>query len=118
MTIYDRIRNRREELGMSQQELADKLGYKSRSAINKIEQGLRDINQSKVAAFANALHTTPAYLMGWVDEKEKPAINDDGLTEEQREIIELFDRADPEVQRAALDFLRAIERRENKMNNT
>lgn len=68
MTIYDRIRRRREELGMSQQDLADKLGYKSRSAINKIEQGVRDISQSRVIAFANALHTTPAYLMGWTDE--------------------------------------------------
>ena len=40
MTIYDRIKLRREELGMSQQELAYKLGYKSRSTINKIELGL------------------------------------------------------------------------------
>ena len=65
MTIYDRIKLRREELGMSQQELAYKLGYKSRSTINKIELGLRDINQSKISEFAIALSTTPAYLMGW-----------------------------------------------------
>lgn len=79
MTIYDRIRKRREELGMSQQELADKLGYKSRSAINKIEQGLRDINQSKVVAFANALHTTPAYLMGWSEQYHTLTSNDPSL---------------------------------------
>lgn len=71
MTIYDRIRKRRDELGMSQQELADKTGYKSRSAINKIELGLRDISQSKIESFANALQTTPAYLMGWEDELAK-----------------------------------------------
>lgn len=71
MTIYDRIRKRRDELGMSQQELADKTGYKSRSAINKIELGLRDISQSKIESFANALQTTPAYLMGWEDELSK-----------------------------------------------
>ena len=70
MTIYDRIRTRREELGMSQQELANKLGYKSRSAINKIESGLRDINQSKICEFAAALDTTPSYLMG-LEENEK-----------------------------------------------
>lgn len=79
MTIYDRIRKRREELGMSQQELADKLGYKSRSAINKIEQGLRDINQSKVVAFANALHTTPAYLVGWNEQYHTLTNNDPSL---------------------------------------
>ena len=65
MDIYQRIRNRREELGMSQDDLAQKMGYKSLSSINKIEMGLNDISQSKVVAFAEALDTTPAYLMGW-----------------------------------------------------
>lgn len=65
MDIYQRIRNRREELGMSQDDLDQKMGYKSRSSINKIEMGLNDISQSKVVAFAEALDTTPAYLMGW-----------------------------------------------------
>ena len=36
MELYKRIKARREELGMSQEELATKLGYKSRSTINKI----------------------------------------------------------------------------------
>ena len=75
MTIYDRIKLRREELGMSQQELAYKLGYKSRSTINKIELGLRDINQSKISEFAIALSTTPAYLMGWEEPAEVHATN-------------------------------------------
>lgn len=65
MTIYDRIRARRIELNMSQEELANKLGYKTRSAINKIESGIRDISQSKIEQFAEALYTTPSYLMGW-----------------------------------------------------
>lgn len=39
MTIGERIKFRREELGMSQEELAHKIGYKSRSAVNKIETG-------------------------------------------------------------------------------
>ena len=37
MNLYQRIKERRESLGMSQEELAKKLGYKSRSTINKIE---------------------------------------------------------------------------------
>ena len=68
MKIFDRIRDLREKLGMTQEELALKTGYKSRSTINKIEKGLRDINQSQIELFANALETTPAYLMGWEDE--------------------------------------------------
>lgn len=62
----------REQRGMSQQELAELIGYKTASAINKIELGLRDINQSKIVAFANALGTTPSFLMGWEEnDKEK-----------------------------------------------
>lgn len=55
---------------MSQQELAEKVGFKTASAVNKIELGLRDLNQTKIMAFAKALHTTPAYLMGWDEERE------------------------------------------------
>lgn len=64
-TIGKRIRKRREELGMTQEELASKLHYKSKTTIAKIENGTNDIVQSKVIEFAKALHTTPAYLMGW-----------------------------------------------------
>lgn len=68
MTIYDRIKSLREQAGLSQQELAEKVGFKTASAINKIELGLRDINQSRIIAFSKALNTTPGYLMGWDDE--------------------------------------------------
>jgi len=61
---------RREELNLSQDELAKKLGYRTRSSINKIEKGVNDIPQSKIKAFAIALDTTPEYLMGWTDKKE------------------------------------------------
>lgn len=71
MKIGARIRKRRESLGMSQEELAHKLGYKSRSTINKIEAGINDITQSKVYEFADALRTTPAYLMGWLEDPER-----------------------------------------------
>lgn len=54
---------------MTQQELAEKVGFKTASAVNKIELGLRDINQGKIVAFANALGTTPGYLMGWEETK-------------------------------------------------
>lgn len=68
MEIGQIIKKRREALGMSQEELAKKVGYKSRSSINKIETDGRGLPQSKIKAFATALDTTPAYLMGWIDE--------------------------------------------------
>ena len=69
MHIGKLIKQRREELGMSQDELAKKMGYKSRSSINKIELGKNDITQHKVAEFAKTLQTTPSYLMGWISEE-------------------------------------------------
>ena len=67
-TIGSRIRNRREELGLSQEELGKRLGYKSRSSINKIELDQRNLTQSKIKAIADALGTTPAYIMGWEEQ--------------------------------------------------
>lgn len=67
MHIGDKIKKRRIELNMSQEELAKRLGYSSRSTINKIEKGINDITQSKIIEFAKALDTTISYLMDWED---------------------------------------------------
>lgn len=77
LELYKRIKSRREELHMSQDELAKKLGYKSRSSIQKIEKGENDIPQSKIIAFASALITTPEYLMGWVSDDNEEVYSDD-----------------------------------------
>ena len=79
LPLYQNIRKRRLELNMSQQELADKLGYKSRSAINKIELGINDITQSKIVAFAKALNTTPGELMGEVEGEARTSVSDDDI---------------------------------------
>ena len=68
LELYQNIRNRRKELGMSQDELAKKVGYTSRSTIARIENGEIDISRSKVIAFAEALKTTPMDLLGWSDD--------------------------------------------------
>ena len=56
---------------MSQDELAKRTGYTSRTSIAKIEAGKIDLPQSKIALFADALDTTVAYLMGWEEETNK-----------------------------------------------
>lgn len=68
--IGERIKKRRKELGMTQEDLSNKLGYKSKTTIAKIENGTNDIMQNRVIDFAKALHTTPAYLMGYPDLNE------------------------------------------------
>lgn len=55
MSIGANIKKRRFELKMSQQELADALGYKTRSTIAKIESGENDVSHSKLKKFAEVL---------------------------------------------------------------
>lgn len=75
MNIFERIKKLRIEKGLSQEDLAKKVGYTHRSSIGKVETGLVDLSQSKIKAFAKALDVTPQYLMGWEDDNyEDPII--------------------------------------------
>ena len=110
LELYKRIRQRREELGMSQEELAQKLGYKSRSSINKIEKGENDIPQSKIVAFAEALSTTPEYLMGWNSQKTNDASPN---SEEHVELLNGYDSLPEESKGLVMGMIRQL-----KVNNT
>ena len=48
---------------MSQEELANLMGYTSRSTIAKIESGANDITQSTIVKFADVLNTSIKYLI-------------------------------------------------------
>ena len=87
MELADRVRQRREELGLSQEDLAFRMGYSSRTSINKIENG-RPCSQKIIVRLAEALNVSVTYLMGWEEEEEKPTVQDDGLTEKQRELMQ------------------------------
>lgn len=92
LTLYKNIKRLREQLGMSQDELAEKTGYTSRSSIAKIEKGLVDLQQSKIISFANALGVTPSQLMGWDDQPTTMAAHFDGdeYTEAELEDIRAY----------------------------
>ena len=62
--LSTRVRLRREELSLSQEQLAQRMGYRSKSSITKLEKGVNDIPQAKLEELAAALETTPAYLLG------------------------------------------------------
>lgn len=70
LELYKNIKRRRQQLKMTQTDLALKMGYADKSMIAKIEKGNVDLPQSKILAFANALETTPGELMGWDYEAE------------------------------------------------
>lgn len=76
MTIGERIKARRIELNLTQDELAIKVGYKSRSSINKIESS-RSLPLSKIEKMADALETNPSVLMGWLDDEYERLAKED-----------------------------------------
>ena len=86
MSIGNRIKIRREELGMTQDELAQRLGYKSRSSVNKIELNQRNLPQAQIKAIANILDTTPSYIMGWDEEENIEQI------QTELEIVEMISK--------------------------
>lgn len=63
MSIGANIRKRRFELKLSQQELANAMGYKTRSTISKIESGENDVSQKKLKKIATILDTTVEALI-------------------------------------------------------
>lgn len=69
--IYENIKKYRLSLGLTQSELAERVGYTDRSMIAKIESGKIDLSRNKVYDFAEALHTTPITLLGLDEELKK-----------------------------------------------
>lgn len=70
MTIGERIKARRQELGISQRELARRLGYNDHTTVTRAEAGRVDLPMSRIAQFAEALRVSPTFLMGWDQEPE------------------------------------------------
>lgn len=92
MTLGEKVKLKREELNLSQEELAEKMNYKSKTSIHKIEVGITDLPLSKVKELAAVLKTTPAYLMGWEEEKTQEKENNifSQLTDEELAKLEKF----------------------------
>ena len=104
-TVGENIFRMRKQLNWTQEELALKMGYKSKSTINKIEMGINDIPQSKIVQFAEVLGTTPAHLMGW-DEDNKDSPTEADLSEGEKILLDLFRRVPEDKQELVLQMIR------------
>ena len=69
MHIGERIKARRIQMGLSQRDLAEKMGYKNHSVIARIEAGTVDLPQSRLDQFAQVLGVSHALLLGLVSEE-------------------------------------------------
>nr|DAF41637.1 MAG TPA: helix-turn-helix domain protein [Caudoviricetes sp.] len=66
--MKNRIRECRLALGMSQAELGNQVGFAD-NTISNYENNLRELGLAMWECLASALHVSPAYLVGWSDEK-------------------------------------------------
>ena len=111
-TLYERIKERRKELRMSQEALAIKMGYSDKSMISKIEKGKVDLSSSKVEQFAKALQTSTFYLMGWADDpNEDPDESQWKKDLRSVDILTAYWMADEKI-RKAVDLLLGISEEE------
>ena len=110
--VGTRIKNLRKKLNLTQEELAQKSGYTSRSSINKVEKGLVDLPRSKIIEIAEALHTTPGYLMGWEEDSniinvEKNPPEEPKLSEGDAEWLSLFRAIPEDLRDEAVQYVRS-----------
>lgn len=92
MTIGERIKQRREELGLSQEELAHRLGLSGRSSVSKAEKSGDIMTTKTISAYANALRVSTEYLMGLTD---KVNSEDNALSNiTAKDIIEILPKLD------------------------
>jgi len=112
--IGQRIQARRKELKMSQEELAKKVGFKSRSSINKIEKDGRRLNPEKIESFATALDTTVDYIMG-VENYISINLNYDDETVKRLQNIfsTYYDKLTEENKKNAEDYLKFLLEKQN-----
>ena len=96
MTTGERIREIREQRGMSQQELALRCGWTSRSTISKIEKNERETRLKSLIKIAKVLNTDPDYLIFGDEEENK------------QEITRLFELLTPEKREFVLHLLRTM----------
>ena len=113
-TVGENIARKRKELGWTQEELASRMGYKSKSTINKIELGVNDIPQSKVAKFAEVLRTTPAFIMGWEEKVEADPVGAAELHVEMildADLVEFFEdfkKLDKKKRQILMDLAKSL----------
>lgn len=78
MEIHERIKQRRKELGLSAEEIASKLNVSPATIYRYENNEIKKFPTDILGPLADALHTTPAFLMGW---EEKPTTTDSELQE-------------------------------------
>lgn len=112
MKVGERIQKRRKELGMTVDDLAEKVG-KSRATVYRYENGsIEKLPLEVVTPFAEALDLDPGYLMGWTDDPKQKRFY---MTFQRKHSADIMDKVVVEklehiVQNSDYDALTFIEK--------
>ena len=113
MTVGQRIREKRIELGLTQEELATKMGYSGKTSVSAAEKCGDNITTTKVSKFADALGVSFKYLMFGEDDSVTNAVKqiqtekyDPKMIERAIRFLEAYDRSNPEIQNAIQSLLK------------
>ncbi len=129
MEFKDRIKSLRLSMNATMDDIANAVGV-SKSTVQRWESGdIKNLRRDKIAKLAYALHTSPAYLMGWADDpavdgdgmevdagvmaisaQKKPTVKDDGLSDVER----LFLSLPPERREEVLHFMEYLSSQSEK----
>ena len=103
MTKGERIKRLREDMKLTQEEMAKMLNT-TKQTVSKYEKGIvTNIPSNRIEAMAKILNTSPEYILGWDDEQKKGAVQKDDPDEKKKdEIRRLFDQMSPDQQEAFL----------------
>ena len=71
MRVGERIKSRRKEIGLSVEKVAKELGVSPATVYRYESNDIMNMRIDKLEPIAKALRTTPAYLMGWEDDKKE-----------------------------------------------
>ncbi|MGX4600290.1 helix-turn-helix domain-containing protein [Faecalimicrobium sp. JNUCC 81] len=92
--VMNKIKNRRNELDISYQDLANRTGL-SKSTLQRYETGsIKNMPIDKLELIANALDLSPAYLMGWEEKENTKKINQnkDSISIEEEKLLHNFNK--------------------------
>lgn len=107
MTIADRIRNRRIELGLSVDDLA-KLLNKNRATVYRYESNyIKTYSPDVLSTLAEALQTTPAYFYGYEDPPDN-SLTDAPQTDDIRLLVRGLNKLSPEQVKQAKNVIKAM----------
>ena len=100
MSTIDRVLQMAKEKGISQAFICGKLGLR-RTYLADVRLEKDSLPDDRLAIIADILNTTPEYLKGETDIKEKPA--DLIVSEQDKEVYELYSQLTPDQK----DLIRA-----------